>query len=249
MENLTGPIVVYSPKFSSGARELVAWLKDNGHPAIRYKNDRYLQQEPALVVAWGRRLPLAPDGVCQYLNARAPIGNKYVELAIMAKAGVPTPRSSTVKVDGWWARRHSHHSGNDLLASLPVGDYYVEPVATDAEARVHVFRDDAFRIGVKVPNHPEPHVQIRTQLGGWGLDYARHAVHSSKISRSAVREAAVAAVKALGYDFGAVDVGFSSHNGPVVFEVNSAPGLEGVTIRRYGERFLTYAQHKEETTS
>lgn len=53
-----------------------------------------------------------------------------------------------------------------------------------------------------------------------------------------VSDAAVAAVNALGLDFGAVDVGYNVHHDrAAVFEVNTAPGLEGSTPAKYREFF------------
>ena len=49
-----------------------------------------------------------------------------------------------------------------------------------------------------------------------------------------VQEQAVAACRAVGLDFGAVDVAFREKEGRAfVFEVNSAPGMEGTTIQKY----------------
>ena len=49
---------------------------------------------------------------------------------------------------------------------------------------------------------------------------------------------AVNAVKALGLDFGAVDIIYNEkENQYYVLEVNTAPGLEGTTLIKYAERF------------
>ena len=46
--------------------------------------------------------------------------------------------------------------------------------------------------------------------------------------------------EAVGYDFGAVDLGVKADGRPVVFEVNSAPGLDDLSVERWGERLLTW---------
>ena len=232
-------IVVYCPRASTGAKELVTWLNEHGEKAQRVKGNNYLQYAPRLVVAWGYRLPVQFKNM---LNGHAPIGNKAVELATLVKAGVLTPRVSGVKTPGWWARLHKHQGANDLLKQLQKGDYYVEPVYTTHEFRVHVWFDHAFRTGLKIPNRDPHHGVIRTQNSGWGLTYDQHALLDTQIDRRPIRAAAVAAVKALGYDFGAVDVGYNKAQGPIVFEVNSAPGLEGMTVERYGERIIAFAR-------
>lgn len=53
-----------------------------------------------------------------------------------------------------------------------------------------------------------------------------------------VVEAAILAVRSLRLWFGAVDVGYNEHyNRAAVFEVNTAPGLEGTTLDLYANQF------------
>jgi hypothetical protein len=53
-----------------------------------------------------------------------------------------------------------------------------------------------------------------------------------------VLEQAVLAVKAIGLDFGAVDIIYNEYNEvAIVLEINTAPGLTGSTLTGYAERF------------
>lgn len=237
-------IVVYCPRPSNGARALIEWFRSHDVPVRRARNGQYLIHRPSLVVGWGQRLPVP---FTRTLNGSAPVGNKLVELARLGEAGLTVPKVRLEKQDGWLARRIHHRSGNDLLwDALQTGvtgaDYWVEKVETSHEFRVHVFKDTGFRTGVKIPKADQPHPFIRTQLGGWALVYDKEPLSATRVNREPVRAAAVQAITALGYDFGAVDIGWSPTKGPVVFEVNSAPGLEGNTIERYGARILDYAR-------
>lgn len=55
-----------------------------------------------------------------------------------------------------------------------------------------------------------------------------------------VKEQAIKAITALGLSFGAVDIGYNQHeNKAYVYEVNTAPGLEGTTLTKYTEYFLS----------
>lgn len=59
-------------------------------------------------------------------------------------------------------------------------------------------------------------------------------------------DASIAAVKALGLDFGAVDIRFNAKTGEcAVMEVNTAPGLEGTTIEVYSRAFMELFQNFE----
>lgn len=58
----------------------------------------------------------------------------------------------------------------------------------------------------------------------------------------AVKEAAEQALNALGLDFGAVDIGYHPDFGVAVYEVNTAPGIEGQTLNCYVDVFRRYLQ-------
>ena len=86
-----------------------------------------------------------------------------------------------------------------------------------------------------------PSPWVRTRAGGWVIDYSEAIRKTvSDRARKDMRQAAIKAVEALGLDFGAVDVGWNAQ-GPVVYEVNRAPGLDNATTERYGQRILEWA--------
>lgn len=58
-----------------------------------------------------------------------------------------------------------------------------------------------------------------------------------KTWNTALTELAIAAVKALNLDFGAVDCCIDVNNNPYIFEVNTGPGLEGTSFEKYVEAF------------
>lgn len=244
-------ILVFCPRGSRSADSLVGWLSRHGGPTLRVGSreqlPRALEWRPSLLISWGNPLRVGTPPELTTLNSRAPIGNKFVELGRLAMAGVPTPRTSTTPVPGWLARARSHHDGSDLAVPPRNPNYYVEPVVTTHEFRINVFLNRPFRTGVKIPMPPEalaaigrahPHPFIRTKPFGWTWSYSQERLDHTGVDRRPLREAAVRAVVALGYDFGAVDVGRRPDGTPVVFEVNSAPSLEGSDLSRWGQLFL-----------
>lgn len=127
------------------------------------------------------------------------------------------------------------HSGEGILI-FNQGDevtpcpLYTREVKKDKEYRVHVFNGkviDYQQKKKKLNFEGESVNGIRNYANGWV--YARNDVVLSE----EVREEAIKAVKALGLDFGAVDVCTVKGGGVCVFEVNTACGLEGTTITKY----------------
>lgn len=237
-------IIVYCPRPSKGAVTLTDWFNDNGHVAVRARSANFQRLNPTLVIGWGEQVPTVRN--VRVLNAQAGSINKLNQLQALARAGVSVPQTSRTQREGWLARRVSHQDGDDLRN--PTGaDYYTEMVPSTHEYRMNVFNGDVFRTGLKIPKRGvEAHPFIRTGSGGWTWTYDQDALNRTgrPESRRPFRDAAVAAVRALGYDFGAVDIGRRNSGGPVVYEVNSAPALENSDIARWGNLFLEYERSR-----
>lgn len=205
-------VTVWCRRPSKGAKALVSALVARG---ITAHLSRAPQQPPGSL-SWGRK------GGCDKLH----------EMRVLTDAGVAVPPHSKHPKPGWLARSFRHRSGSDLLRGGR-GDYYVEKVETVREFRVHVYNGKSIRLGVKVPAKDPHHPFIRTKQGGWKLSYGGAAEYPQE--RAAAREIAKRAVDALSYQFGAVDVGIRPSGEAIVWEVNSAPGLEGGTIEAYAD--------------
>lgn len=104
--------------------------------------------------------------------------------------------------------------------------HFMEFIDAPHEYRVHVFLDKSIRISEKLFNSTDGNHKIYTTIKPRGE--VKH-----------VREAAKAAVKAVGLDFGAVDV-LATDEDCWVLEVNSAPHIGGSLPRVYAEKFLNW---------
>ncbi len=157
--------------------------------------------------------------------------------------GIRLVKSPNAAVDGNDAEGHA-----EQLATAPRGNaergqrlrnapLYTKYFKKADEFRVHVFGDRVLDVQQKrkrqeVPNEAMDY-QVRNAAGGWV--FCRAEVETPQC----VLDAAVRAVSALGLDFGAVDIGYNRHaDAACVFEVNTAPGLEGTTLDRYYYAFL-----------
>lgn len=135
----------------------------------------------------------------------------------------------------------SSHSGNgivicndgDRLVSAPL---YTLHTKHRHEYRVHVFRDQILDVQQKKKKLGYSNGNgIRNHSNGWV--YARAEIAPSEELLSSARRA----VKLLGLDFGAVDIGHRLiDNKFFVFEVNTAPGLEGTTLDKYAKAIYNY---------
>lgn len=116
---------------------------------------------------------------------------------------------------------------------------YTRFFVKETEYRVHVFdgqvidvQEKRLRKGALEQENRSQY--IRNTANGWV--FCRENVDPPL----AAKEAAIDAVDALKLHFGAVDVAVNKKGQVAVFEVNTAPGLEGETIVRYAEAIKTY---------
>ena len=130
----------------------------------------------------------------------------------------------------WLARRFNHQGGTDLLHPPAQPDYFSKRENLVTEYRIHLFNGKSLRAGTKVPRDAGiPHDWIRSHDGGWKISYDGFA------SKKKQRAIAIAAVEALGLQFGAVHIGEKADGSLIVLEVNRAPGLEGNTTTAYAK--------------
>lgn len=175
--------------------------------------------------------------------------NKRVMRELFAENEVPMPKLLTIeevryaiiegkKVVG----RPDHHTKGrgfwliekdvDLVKALrgtkkkAAATHFMEFVEADHEVRVHIFNGKSIRISEKSFFFEEYN----------GKKYRDYTTIKPTIKRKRVRRAAKKAVKALGLDFGAVDI-LATDDACYVLEVNAAPGLGGTMPKLYHDTF------------
>jgi len=175
---------------------------------------------------------------------------KLASLITMQRAGVPVPMFTIDPgvAENWLqdrapvvARTLLRASGARGLVLVQPGDEVpVAPLYTRYEKKRHEYRIHVIRIGDSYElldiqqkrrrTGQECDSQVRNAANGWV--YCRENVAAPETAI----EASIRAVGALGLDFGAVDLGWNEYRAaPCVYEVNTAPGLDGTTPERYGE--------------
>lgn len=120
-----------------------------------------------------------------------------------------------------------------------VADFYTKAIDVAHEYRVHVMDGtiiDFVRKGRRNGEQADGNAAlIRNHDNGW--IFLRGGVEISDETADCARRA----VKALRLDFGAVDIATDKAGNPFVLEVNTAPGLEGTTLKKYIEAFASLA--------
>lgn len=107
--------------------------------------------------------------------------------------------------------------------SKKAATHFMEFIVAPHEVRVHIFKGKSIRISEKLFRDDRSYTTIKP---------------TCEVKQA--RKAAKQAVKALGLDFGAVDVLVKEDGTPYVLEVNSAPGIGGTLPALYAETFLAW---------
>lgn len=172
--------------------------------------------------------------------------NKLTTLSILKEAGVSVPEFTTERAGAAeWpvvvARKVLNgHSGEGIEivedgGEIPDAPLYTKYVKKVDEYRIHVFQGKVIFQQRKARKKEVPDDQVNWKIRnhGNGFIFAHQGVD---VALGGIN-AAVAAVQALGLDFGAVDLIRTKDNQFYVLEVNTACGLEGETLNRYKEAF------------
>lgn len=221
------------------------------------KNTKYKPKDTDIVINWGNSQYPYWDFIPTHFNLPSFVNhavNKLETFLVFQDYNIPTPEWTTEgAVAAEWlddgfdvVARHNltgfGANGIELLkgaAGEEEGDFttnaplYVKYKKKKHEYRVHVFNGEVIDVTQKRKRKGvEVDYKIRNYKNGWV--YCRDDI----VEPSDLRSVSIAAVAALGLDFGAVDVIWNEkENKCYVLEVNTAPGLVGTTLESYANAF------------
>lgn len=120
--------------------------------------------------------------------------------------------------------------------NLPQASLYTKYIDKDSEYRIHVMNGKAIDCLRKVNDKDSSKVDVVCNTEA-GYVYSR-----KYYIPQVVIDEAIKAIKALELDFGAVDVIYTNATGmgpgaAYVLEVNTAPGIEGLEVKKYVQAF------------
>ncbi len=183
-----------------------------------------------VLIRWGNRerVRYRPGVTVNPMSAIELATNKLASLQYMRVRGVVVPNFSADPRElraPFLGRAINHTRGTDIRLCMQQrdavdSDFYVEYVPTDREYRARVVGDQCVRVSEKVLSSPDDYTP-------WIRNYEHgHTFVSPHTRLNSFQESlAVAAVKAHGLDFGAVDMVVGDDGHTYVLEVNTAPAL------------------------
>ena len=193
-------------------------------------------RRPQRIIRWGNRGDMRFNAVGGVLNRKSALNdasNKGRCLELLTNAGVNTPPAAD-RFNGELlvGRTEAHVGGSGFFLISSQRDFdlarqhlhcthFMAYIPTQREYRVHVFNGAVIGAGEKLMDTQNcTSLHIRNVGTGWTFRYN----NIDRIPRD-VERVGVDAVRALGLDFGAVDVLKSINDNFYVLEVNTAPSL------------------------
>ena len=239
--------LVVNKKGSKGSQALAKALK-----LRRMKVGSYAQfgQVFTPVINWGHSKAHFPIG----LNKADAVNNaadKRLTFAKLKEANIPTVKWTVDKAEAnlWFANgaivvartkvraacgrgivlcKQNHPEASSELVEAPL---YTKYMNKDRELRIHVFQGKVIALAEKKRRRGVTRTLsqrlVQSHDNGWVFCTPDHIHTSTKLL-------AIKAIKALGLDFGAVDV-IIRRGKAFILEVNTSPGLEGRTLTAYVE--------------
>jgi glutathione synthase/RimK-type ligase-like ATP-grasp enzyme len=241
--------------YNEGSTSAKALATALGIKRIKHEG-KVLDIKNQIVINWGcsyMKRPIVPK---QILNVPANVSlatNKLKSFnALKGTVTIPDFTESREEAAKWLAEgvtvveRHTltGHSGEGVNIvngnrELQQAPLYVKYIPKKDEYRVHVFREKVFFVQQKKRKQEIPDDKINWQVRNHqnGFIYANQDV---ALPQKALDQA-VASIKALGLDFGAVDIIYNQKSDMYyVLEVNTACGLTGTTLDKYVEVFKEF---------
>lgn len=237
---------------TAGGRELIRSL---GGLMIHPTRGTYRKRNAHRIINWGNsgRVFDSIFGAGDFNHPAAVAGavDKLASFSIWSLTGVNHPEWTRdidtarrwLSLDGYvLGRDTSTGSGGSGIHIYKRGEnetlathlFYTRYCNSRREYRIHVGRVGLIDVVQKRKRSgSNADTIVRSHNNGWV--FCRNDIVPP--SAQAV-EMAVAAITALDLDFGAVDVGVAKDGTATVFEVNTAPGIEGTTLAKYRDYFL-----------
>lgn len=230
------------------SRSAWALARGLGGRLIKRVNSKYRNRFTDVVINWGASHHVPQfRSVLNHQDAVRSACSKLQTFRILKEHNVPTLECTRDQaVAQQWADKSRvfgrdldrgsagrgikvYESGTDVGRHL----FYTKYIRKSREFRLHVCKGRVIRVLEKLKRNghaDDANKYIRSHTNGWVFASGHF---NERPFDKGIEDVAIRACAALGLDFGGVDVGWSDKSGAFVFEVNTAPGLEGQTVKHY----------------
>ena len=225
---------------------------------LRKQRSRFIPRSNDIIINWGSSEYHHRGSNGLYINSPSSIRvskNKLKAFRVLKEHNITIPEWTTeTSVAQSWVdsgyvvfgrQRLEGHSGqgiiifdSETITSDKICPLYTKRIKRKSEFRVHIINGTIIDIQQKKRRNGSTRGGLVWNHSN-GYVYCREGVSLSPDAQSL----AVEAVNALGLDFGAVDICINKEDVPIVFEVNTAPGLFGTTLSKYVEAFKEILNH------
>lgn len=221
-----------------------------GIPLYHYRKHKLLVRqgkELSVIINWGlrdtalKRLTdaIPADQLKPVLNAKIDIaGSKVATFRALDRAGINHPyvyscaQEAQESGDVYLARKDNLMQGRGIVycepgSAAPIADFYVRYILRRREVRIHVWNGKVI-ITQRKDISPDQKICNR----GAGARFIVYPLGGYIGPQNAIQanEMAVAAVKAVGLDFGAVDILYGENRKLYILEINTAPAIEAQSV-------------------
>lgn len=243
---------MYIYPYKSGSKSVNALKNELGILAIKRENSKFKGEGDKIVINWGSTVLNEEILKCNVYNKP-----EHVKLAtnkrdffrlVDGQVNIPPYTEDWAEAKAWFdggkivVARHilEGHSAEGLeivetnyqMETCKEVPLFTQYIPKKDEYRVHVAFGEVIDVQRKAKKHAAKGVNWKVRSHNNGFVFVREGVEPPED----VLVQAVNSIKIVGLDFGAVDVIWNKYRGKAyVLEVNTAPGLEGQTVKAYAE--------------
>ena len=221
---------------------------------IKLEGSNYVQRRTHRIINWGSTSCPYDIGTYNWRDSIALCADKLRFFNELHCTGYLPDYTTDKDVAVGWIHNGSSvvcrtvldgHSGDGIVLAdtedeLVEAPLYTKYVKKKDEYRIHCFKNNSGNIEVfhsqrkaRRADCDTPNWRIRNHANGFNF------VMGSCNPPDIVLDVAKSLFSRTGLDFGAVDIGYNERdNRATVYEVNTAPGLEGTTLTKYVDMFM-----------
>lgn len=248
-------MIPYIYAYNGGSQSAKLLGKELGAKRIKLVNSRYKEGPNKVVINWGStKCPYASLNDADKVKVAC---NKLKFFELIEGAGRPDLIPMFYKSVKYMGEEHfkllkrkifcrtklTGNSGEGIVVASKFDELVDAPLYTlefpkTHEYRIHVGKTSKGEYTIIQEQYKGKRKGVEADGVIRNHDNGYVFVINDIVVPDAVRKVAIEAFKITGLDFGALDIGYNKRNDvAVVFEVNTAPGIEGTTLKKYVEFF------------